>query len=257
MATKAKKCVQCKARKGQRFCAAKHAYVCSRCCGQYRGAAMGCPDSCEFLLRARKHQKPDETADEEFREKMNRFQSWDRIKLNKLGQATRRDLFLCEEYNILGDIIDRLLRQEKEKQMIIVPLEDEDIRSIVAPVIEATRRFLQQCGRCEVKCLEDLAGDASQVFSERATREGVSADEITQTLGGSTKADLFAFDLAMCVAAASTRELGRSYVVRRMELDEEWLGAASRLIFDQTVGRARGCFVCNGDCLRDQNSLAG
>ena len=220
---------------------------------------MGCPDSCEYFQRTEKHGRAEAPSEdeEELRRRLMRFLPWERVRLNKLGQATSRDRFLCEEYNLLGDLIDTLLRHEKEGSMIIAPLEDEDIKRIVSPIIDDTRRFLETCWTCPAHCPSEASEDATDLFQERFARQGGSLDDLPEDLQGMTKGDLLAFDLALAVASATEREIGRAYIVQRLELDEEWTRGVTRLVFEHIVHRVKGCLVCPSDCLRSQEQVAG
>ena len=52
------KCVVCNKRKPKRFCPAKHAEICPRCCGEKRGIDIDCPLDCQYLLEGQKvHQQ--------------------------------------------------------------------------------------------------------------------------------------------------------------------------------------------------------
>ena len=52
------KCVVCNKRKPKRFCPAKLAEICPRCCGEKRGIEIDCPLDCQYLLEGQKvHQQ--------------------------------------------------------------------------------------------------------------------------------------------------------------------------------------------------------
>ena len=48
-------CPVCEKRKGKRFCPAKAAQICTRCCGQNREVTIDCPFDCPYLQESREH----------------------------------------------------------------------------------------------------------------------------------------------------------------------------------------------------------
>lgn len=52
------KCRICNTRKPRRFCPGLNADICSVCCGAEREVSIRCPLECEYLMEARKHDKP-------------------------------------------------------------------------------------------------------------------------------------------------------------------------------------------------------
>jgi hypothetical protein len=51
-------CALCQIRRPKRFCPGVHDAICPICCGQEREVSIACPLDCEFLLDARRHDKP-------------------------------------------------------------------------------------------------------------------------------------------------------------------------------------------------------
>jgi hypothetical protein len=51
-------CAICDTRRPRRFCPGVRGDICSLCCGNEREVTVDCPLDCEFLLEARKHDKP-------------------------------------------------------------------------------------------------------------------------------------------------------------------------------------------------------
>ena len=51
-------CPICKTRRPRRYCPAVKDQICSLCCGQEREMSLDCPLDCEYLLEARKHERP-------------------------------------------------------------------------------------------------------------------------------------------------------------------------------------------------------
>ena len=48
-------CPVCEKRKGKRFCPAKSANICARCCGQNREVTIDCPLECPYLQESREN----------------------------------------------------------------------------------------------------------------------------------------------------------------------------------------------------------
>jgi len=58
-------CAICQLRRPKRSCPGVHGDICTICCGQEREVSIACPLDCEYLLDARRHDKPvplDETS---------------------------------------------------------------------------------------------------------------------------------------------------------------------------------------------------
>jgi len=51
-------CVICETRRPKRFCPGVGGDICTICCGTEREVTVTCPLDCEFLLEARRHDKP-------------------------------------------------------------------------------------------------------------------------------------------------------------------------------------------------------
>lgn len=51
-------CAICHKRKARRYCAGLRAEICPVCCGTEREVTVRCPSDCEFLIEARKHERP-------------------------------------------------------------------------------------------------------------------------------------------------------------------------------------------------------
>lgn len=51
-------CALCQVRRPKRSCPGVHGEICSICCGQEREVSIACPLDCEYLLDARRHDKP-------------------------------------------------------------------------------------------------------------------------------------------------------------------------------------------------------
>jgi len=51
-------CTICEVRKEKRFCPAIHGRICPQCCGEQREVTLDCPSDCQYLQRAREHEKP-------------------------------------------------------------------------------------------------------------------------------------------------------------------------------------------------------
>lgn len=51
-------CVLCQVRRPKRSCPGVRGDICSLCCGQEREVSIACPLDCEYLLDARRHEKP-------------------------------------------------------------------------------------------------------------------------------------------------------------------------------------------------------
>jgi hypothetical protein len=51
-------CALCETRRPRRYCPGVRGEICTMCCGTEREMTVDCPPDCEFLLEARKHDKP-------------------------------------------------------------------------------------------------------------------------------------------------------------------------------------------------------
>src|ERR1035441_9849481 len=51
-------CAICQTRRPRRYCPGVRGDIFSFCCGTERGVTVDCPLDCEFLLEARRHDKP-------------------------------------------------------------------------------------------------------------------------------------------------------------------------------------------------------
>lgn len=51
-------CALCEMRRPRRYCPGVRGEICTMCCGTEREMTVDCPPDCEFLLEARKHDKP-------------------------------------------------------------------------------------------------------------------------------------------------------------------------------------------------------
>jgi len=51
-------CALCETRRPRRFCPGVRGDICTTCCGAEREVSVSCPLDCEYLLEARKHDKP-------------------------------------------------------------------------------------------------------------------------------------------------------------------------------------------------------
>jgi len=59
------KCQICDTRKPRRHCPGVHGEICSICCGNEREVTVSCPLDCQYLVEARRHEKPHEVNIEE------------------------------------------------------------------------------------------------------------------------------------------------------------------------------------------------
>jgi hypothetical protein len=50
-------CAICEKRRPRRFCPGVHGEICPQCCGAEREVTIRCPEDCEFLMEARKHER--------------------------------------------------------------------------------------------------------------------------------------------------------------------------------------------------------
>ena len=55
-------CQMCEKRRAKRACPGVHGDICPQCCGEQREVTILCPLDCEFLVEARKHDRPPEMA---------------------------------------------------------------------------------------------------------------------------------------------------------------------------------------------------
>ena len=51
-------CKLCAQRAARRFCAGEKGDICAICCGTEREVSISCPLDCEYLIEARRHEKP-------------------------------------------------------------------------------------------------------------------------------------------------------------------------------------------------------
>src|SRR5215475_2322109 len=51
-------CAICKTRRARRPCPGVRGEICSLCCGTEREVTVDCPLDCEFLVEARRHERP-------------------------------------------------------------------------------------------------------------------------------------------------------------------------------------------------------
>jgi hypothetical protein len=51
-------CALCEQRKEKRTCPAVAARICAPCCGEQREVKLDCPATCDYLIEARRHEKP-------------------------------------------------------------------------------------------------------------------------------------------------------------------------------------------------------
>ena len=51
-------CAICETRRPRRFCPGVGGDICTTCCGTEREVTVSCPLDCEFLMEARRHEKP-------------------------------------------------------------------------------------------------------------------------------------------------------------------------------------------------------
>lgn len=51
-------CALCQTRRPRRSCPGVHGDICAQCCGEGREVTIACPLDCEYLLDARRHEKP-------------------------------------------------------------------------------------------------------------------------------------------------------------------------------------------------------
>jgi hypothetical protein len=51
-------CAICETRRERRFCPGVRGDICAICCGTEREVSVSCPFECEYLLEARRHEKP-------------------------------------------------------------------------------------------------------------------------------------------------------------------------------------------------------
>src|ERR1039458_9315295 len=56
--TRGMACALCETRRPRRYCPGVRGEICTTCCGTEREMTVDCPPDCEFLLEARKHDKP-------------------------------------------------------------------------------------------------------------------------------------------------------------------------------------------------------
>jgi len=55
-------CQLCEKRRPQRYCPGVRGNICARCCGEAREVNVDCPFECEYLMEARRHEKPREVS---------------------------------------------------------------------------------------------------------------------------------------------------------------------------------------------------
>ena len=58
-------CAICETRRERRYCPGVPGEICTICCGTEREISVDCPLDCEFLMDARKHEKPVEVDEEQ------------------------------------------------------------------------------------------------------------------------------------------------------------------------------------------------
>ena len=58
-------CAICKTRRARRHCPGVRGEICTLCCGKEREVTVDCPLDCEFLIEARRHERPAEIAPEQ------------------------------------------------------------------------------------------------------------------------------------------------------------------------------------------------
>jgi len=130
-------CAICQTRRPRRFCPGVRGDICSLCCGTEREVTVNCPLDCEYLLEARKHDRPP---------------SLEGIELpNKDIRITESELE--EHEDLLAFTSSSLLRSALETPGAV----DLDVREALA-ALTRTYRTLQSGVYYETRPANPLAG---------------------------------------------------------------------------------------------------
>ena len=186
-------CKICNIRRPRRDCPAVHGQICPLCCGRERETTLNCPLDCEYLLEARKHERPVPVDPDTFPNPD--------IQLN--------EKFLRENEPLLLELGRIVLVSALETPGAV----DNDVREALASLIR-TQRTLQSGLQYETRPEGPIA---AELFRRIQTAAAEFRRQETERLGMSKTRDadvlgVLTFLQRLELDRANGRKLGRAFI---------------------------------------------